>query len=121
MDRKECVDDKWLIHLIVGNASGRTIEKVTFTSAARYPGRNSDLVRFHSYGDDHIITPKEGWGMCWAIPELSENVDDPRELDWSIPSKAIIFKWLNTNANLDLCATCSRISARRRHEFRIRS
>jgi hypothetical protein len=42
-DRKDCTDDRWPIHLIVGNEL--TIEKVTFTFAARYPGRSSDLGR----------------------------------------------------------------------------
>jgi hypothetical protein len=91
-DRKECADDKWPIHLIIGNGSERTIEKVTFNFAARYPGRSTDLTRYQSYGDDHILPPKEGWGACWAAPEFSEKVDDPRKLEWSIWSKSITFK-----------------------------
>jgi hypothetical protein len=61
-------------HLIIGNASGRTIEKVTFTFAARYPGRSSDLANYNSYYDDHIIAPNEGWGGCYALPALSEKL-----------------------------------------------
>ena len=91
-DRKDCADDKWPIHLIIGNSSGRTVEKVTFSFAARYPGRSSDLTRFHSYGDDHILPQSEGWGACWAVPDLSEKVDDPRKLEWSIESKSITFR-----------------------------
>ncbi len=91
-DRKDCADDKWPIHMIIGNASGRTIEKVTFTFVARYPDRSTDLAGFHSYGDDHIIPPNAGWGACWPLPALSEKVDDPRKLEWSIGSKSITFR-----------------------------
>jgi hypothetical protein len=91
-ERKDCDNDKWPIHLIIGNASGRTIEKVTFAFAARYPGRSSDLTRFNSYGDDHIIPSQEGWGACYAMPDLSEKVDDPRKLEWTIGYKTITFK-----------------------------
>src|SRR5581483_1555082 len=58
----------------------------------RYPGRSSDLTRFHSYSDDHIIEPKTGWGASWPAPGLTEKVDDPRKLEWSIGSKSITFR-----------------------------
>jgi hypothetical protein len=91
-DRKECADDKWPLHVIVGNKSERTIEKVSFTFVARRPQRSSDLARFHSYDDDHIIPPQQGYGMCWAAPELSERIDDVRKLEWSIGYKSITFR-----------------------------
>ncbi|MDI3560011.1 hypothetical protein [Bradyrhizobium sp. Arg816] len=91
-DRKECVDDKWPIHLIIGNGSERTIEKVSFAFVARRPERSTDLARYHSYSDDHIIPPQKGYGICWAAPELSEKVDDVRTLEWTIGSKSITFR-----------------------------
>ncbi|WP_085396276.1 hypothetical protein [Bradyrhizobium canariense] len=91
-DRKECVDDKWPVHLIIGNGSERTIENVSFAFVVRRPERSTDLARYHSYSDDHIIPPQKGYGICWAAPELSEKVDDVRTLEWTIGSKSITFR-----------------------------
>lgn len=91
-DRKDCTDDKYPIHIIVGNASGKIVEKVSFTLSANRPGRSSDLAKYHSYNDDHVIEPKKGYGNCWAVPELTEPVANPRELQWSIKYRSIYLK-----------------------------
>lgn len=48
-DRKECPDDKYPIHIIIGNGSGRTLEHTTFTLSAHQPGRSSELAEYSSY------------------------------------------------------------------------
>jgi hypothetical protein len=90
-DRKECPDDKYPIHIIVGNSSARTLERVTFTLSAREPGRSSELAEYNSYEDDHISSPKQGYGGCWSAPKLREAAD-PRTLQWSIAYKTFYFK-----------------------------
>jgi hypothetical protein len=91
-DQKDCKDDRFPIHIIVGNASGRTVEKISFALSARRSGRSSDLAKYSSYEDDHLIEPGKGYGMCWSTPELTELVADPRQLEWSIKYKSIYFK-----------------------------
>jgi hypothetical protein len=91
-DRKECPDDKYPIHIIIGNSSGRTLERVTFSLSARQPGRSSDLAEYSSYEDDHINPPKQGYGGCWSAPKLKESVADPRTLQWSIKYKTLYFR-----------------------------
>jgi hypothetical protein len=91
-DRKECPDDKYPIHIIIGNSSGRTLERVTFALSARQPDRSSDLAEYNSYQDDHISPPKQGYGGCWSVPKLSESSADPRTLQWSIKYKTLYFR-----------------------------
>jgi hypothetical protein len=91
-DRKECPDDKYPIHIIIGNGSGRTLQHTTFSLSARQPGRSSDLAEYNSYEDDHISPPKQGYGGCWIAPKLKEPVADPRTLEWSIKYKTLDFR-----------------------------
>jgi hypothetical protein len=91
-DRNICKDDKFPITVIIRNASGKTVEKVSFSLSARRPGRSSDLTKYNSYDDDHLIEPNKGHGTCWSAPELKELVADPRELQWSINYKSIYLK-----------------------------
>jgi hypothetical protein len=44
------------------------------------------------YKDDHIMEPKTGWGICYAIPRLSEHVSDPRTLEWAVSPKSLQFR-----------------------------
>lgn len=74
------------------NRSGKSIAKIAFTLKANVPGRSTDLVRYHSYSDDKVIAPTEGYGICWAVPDLSEKVIDPRKLEWGFRYKTITFK-----------------------------
>ena len=60
-DRKECPDDKYPIHIIIGNSSVRTLERVTFALSARELGRSSDLAGYNSYEDDRDISPPNEW------------------------------------------------------------
>ncbi|MGE3986726.1 hypothetical protein [Pseudorhodoplanes sp.] len=87
-----CKDDKHPIFVGIVNNSGRTIESVSFTLKANRPDRSSNLVRYHSYSDDKIIKPTEGFGNCWAVPELTETVADPRELEWGTLYKSVNFR-----------------------------
>jgi hypothetical protein len=91
-DRKECPDDRYPIHIIIGNNSDRTLERVTFTLSARQPDRSSDLAEYSSYEDDHISPSKQGYGGCWSAPKLKEPVADPRMLEWSIKYKTLHFR-----------------------------
>jgi hypothetical protein len=91
-DRKECPDDKFPIHIIIGNNSGRTLERVTFALSARQPSRSSDIAEYKSYEDDHISPPNQGYGGCWVAPKLSEPSADPRALQWSIKYKTLYFR-----------------------------
>lgn len=90
--KKDCEDDRWPIHIIIGNSSGKTIEKVSFSLAAFRPGRTSDISKYNSYDDDHEIEPGKGYGGCWLAPELAEGSPDPRELRWSVKYKTIHFR-----------------------------
>ena len=91
-DRKECRDDKYPIHIIIGNSSGRTLERVTFSLSAQQPDRSSDLAEYNSYEDDHISPPKKGYGGCWSAPKLKDPVADARTLQWSIKYKRLNFR-----------------------------
>lgn len=91
-DRKECPDDKYPIHIIIGNGAGRTLERVTFTLSAHQPGRSTDLTEYNSYTDDHISQPKEGYGACWSAPRLTDPFPDLRTLQWSIKYKTLYFR-----------------------------
>jgi hypothetical protein len=91
-DRMECPDDKYPIHIIVGNSSGRTVERVTFSLSAHQQGRSSDLAEYNSYQDDHISPPKQGYGACWSPPKLREAIADPRMLQWSIKYETLYFR-----------------------------
>jgi len=91
-DRKECPDDKYPIHIIIGNGSGRTLQHVTFSLSARQPRRSSDLAEYNSYEDDHIIPPQQGYGGCLIAPKLKEPVADTRTLEWSIKFKTLDFR-----------------------------
>jgi hypothetical protein len=91
-DRKECPDDQYPIHIIIGNSSGRTLERVTFSLSARQPDRSSDLAEYSLYEDDHISPPKQGYGACWSAPKLKEAVGNPRMLQWSIKYKTLYFR-----------------------------
>ena len=73
-DKKECPDDKYPIHILIGNTSGRTVERVTFSLSARETGRSSDLTEYNSYEDGHISPPNQGYGACWSVPKLKEPV-----------------------------------------------
>ena len=92
VDREQCKDERYPIHVLVGNRSSRTIENVRFTFAAKRPDRNSDLARRHSFEDDHVIPPQQGYAICWSVPELTEAVDNSRGLEWSIKYKTVTFK-----------------------------
>lgn len=91
-ERKECSDDKYPIHIIIGNTSGRTLERATFSLSANLPGRSSDLAEYNSYEDDHISPPNQGYGGCWSAPKLKEPITDPRTLQWSIKYKTLHFR-----------------------------
>jgi hypothetical protein len=91
-DRKECLDDKYPIHVIIGNTSGRTLERATFSLSARQPGRSSDLAEYNSYEDDHVSPPNQGYGGCWSLPKFKEPIADPRTLEWSIKNKTVYFR-----------------------------
>jgi hypothetical protein len=91
-DRKECPDDKYPIHIIIGNSSGRTLERTTFSLSAHQPRRSSDLAEYNSYEEDHISPPNQGYGGCWSAPKLKEPVADPRTLEWSIRYKTLHFR-----------------------------
>jgi hypothetical protein len=91
-DRKDCADDKFPIYVLIGNKSTRTLERATFTLSARVKGRSTDLARYHSYDDDHISGPNEGFANCWASPELIEKVADVRSLEWTINSRSMRFR-----------------------------
>jgi hypothetical protein len=91
-DRKNCADDKFPIYVLIGNRSTRTLERATFTLSARIKGRSSDLARYHSYVDDHISGPDQGFANCWASPELTEKVEDVRTLEWTISLRSVRFR-----------------------------
>jgi hypothetical protein len=75
----------------VGNASGRSVAKVSFTFEARVKGRSTDIAKYHSRRDDHVIAPNQGYGLCWGVPEFTEAVADPRALTWTLKYKTIEF------------------------------
>lgn len=89
--RKDCTDDAYPIHIIIGNSSHRTLERAEFSLAARVKGRSTDIAKYNDYVDDHISPSKRGYGGCYAAPVLSEPVADLRDLDWSISSKKFKF------------------------------
>jgi hypothetical protein len=91
-DRKDCADDKFPIYVLIGNTSTRTLERATFTLSARIKGRSTDLARYHSYEDDHIIGPNAASANCWAVPELIEKVADVRSLEWTINFRSVHFR-----------------------------
>lgn len=91
-EKKDCDDDLFPIFVMIGNSSEKTVERVTFTLAARVKGRSTNLAEYHSYSDDRIIEAKTGWAQCWAVPKLRETVKDPRALDWGIEYKTIKLK-----------------------------
>ncbi|MBM3528142.1 MAG: hypothetical protein FJX62_08620 [Alphaproteobacteria bacterium] len=87
-----CKDDKHPIFVGVVNNSVRTVDRVEFTLKANRSGRSSNMARYHSYSDDKIIKPTEGFGNCWAVPDLNETIADPRSLEWGILYKTIRFR-----------------------------
>jgi hypothetical protein len=87
---RECSKD-FPIHVLVGNKSERAIEKVEFRLAARRKGRSTDLAKYHSYSDDHIIPPQQGYANCWRAPDLIEAADSAA-LDWSIAYRHVRFQ-----------------------------
>ena len=91
-EKKDCDDDRFPIQVLVGNASGKVLERVDFRLAARVKGRSTNIARYHNYTDDHIIQPKKGYSLCWAVPPLEESVSDPRRLEWSIADKTFRFQ-----------------------------
>jgi hypothetical protein len=91
-DKTACADDRFPIGVLVGNKSSKVLEKVTFRLEAREKGRSTDLARYHSYSDDHIMEPGTGYQLCWAVPELTTRVADPRALIWTIDSKQFQFR-----------------------------
>jgi hypothetical protein len=87
-----CKDDNYPIFVGIENNSGRTIEKVSFALKANKPGYSSNLVKYDLYSSDKIIEPTDGFGTCWAVPELTEPVADPRPLEWGLLYKNIVFR-----------------------------
>jgi hypothetical protein len=88
-DQKKCAEP-FPLHIIVGNLSGRTINKVSFWVEARKPGHSTNLTKFDTHSDDKIIPPEQGWGICWRLPQLTEKVD-PQTLQWMIVHPTITF------------------------------
>lgn len=84
--KADCSDDAFPIRVRMLNNSSKVLERTTFRLEARFKDRSTNLVRYHSYEDDHISLPKMGYSQCWKVPELTEKVDDPRTLEWSIAS-----------------------------------
>lgn len=91
-DRADCADDKYPIRVRILNGSGKTLERTTFTLAARFKDRSTDIARYTSLVDDHINAPNNGYSNCWSVPPLSEPVADARVLNWSIASKRFVFR-----------------------------
>jgi hypothetical protein len=91
-DRTECPNDEYPIHIIIGNTSGRTLERATFSLSAHMPNRSSDLAQYNSYVDDHISPPNQGYGGCWTLPKFTESGLDPRALQWSVKDKSLQFR-----------------------------
>ena len=88
--------------MLVENGSDKTLERVEFTLPARAKGRSTNLAKYHSYFDDHIIEPQTGFANCWAVPLEKSMFDDlipeqsrksyARELEWSILYKTMHFR-----------------------------
>jgi hypothetical protein len=91
-NRDFCKEEKFPIFVRVMNDSSRTIERFSFTLEAKVKGRSTDLARYHSYNDDHITPPKSGISNCWSVPELTQSIANPRDLDWSINYKSVTFR-----------------------------
>jgi hypothetical protein len=87
-----CTTAEHPIFLAVINESGRTIEKVSVRLKATRSGRSTDLAKYHSYSDDKLIEPTEGWGTCWKVPPLEDTTLDPKTLQWGIAYKTISFR-----------------------------
>jgi hypothetical protein len=91
-DRADCNDNKFPVRVRIMNDSSKVLEKTTFTLAARVKDRSTDIVKYHSFEDDHISQPKFGYSNCWSVPEFTQPVADPRALDWSIRYKTYYFR-----------------------------
>jgi hypothetical protein len=91
-DRAACNDDKFPVRVRIMNDSSKILERTTFTLAARFKDRSTDIAKYHSFEDDHISQPKFGYSNCWSVPEFTQPVADPRVLDWSIKHKTFYFR-----------------------------
>jgi hypothetical protein len=97
LDHKDCKgNDKFPLWVLIGNASGRVINKTEFTLEGRRKGRSTNVVEYRVNEDDHILEPRTGWGVCYALPkikaEYASDGTDPKELEWSVGYKRIYFQ-----------------------------
>jgi hypothetical protein len=88
--KTDCPDDNYPVHIIIGNASTKEVESTSFRLEARQQGRSSNITRYELLTDDHILKPNDGWGACWSV-QLTEKVDDPRSLNWTVKGQSFQF------------------------------
>ncbi len=90
---EEC-KDPYPLHIIIGNSSDRVVEKVEWDIAVHKPGFSTDISQpgYHEYTQDKILKPKEGWGICARVPELTTKVKDLSALEYSVKNKYVTFE-----------------------------
>jgi hypothetical protein len=58
MYKDECKgEERFPLWVLIGNSSGKVLEKTEFSLEARRKGRSSNVAQFYLYKDDHIIDP----------------------------------------------------------------
>lgn len=81
------------LQIIIDNSSDRVVTKVEWNIAVNKPGFSTDISQsgYHEYSQDKILKPKEGWGICARIPELTTKEKDLSVLEYSVKNKYVTF------------------------------
>ncbi|WP_345989883.1 hypothetical protein WCX18_04155 [Sulfurimonas sp. HSL1-2] len=89
----EC-KEPYPLHIIIGNASDSVVTKVEWDIAVFKPGFSTDISQsgYHEYSEDKILKPKEGWGICARVPELTTKVKNLSSLEYLVKNKYVTFE-----------------------------
>ncbi len=89
----EC-KDPYPLHIIIGNSSEMVVKKVEWDIAVHKPGFSTDISQsgYHDYSQDKILKPKDGWGTCARVPELTVKEKDLSTLEYSVKHKYVTFE-----------------------------
>lgn len=89
-DSKECPDMFYPLRTRIVNKSKKTVEKVTWYLGAYEPGFSTDLSGYNdSYKNDKILSPGEGWQVCYNLPGTIEPNHDFSKLQYKAEMKNV--------------------------------
>ena len=90
---EEC-EEPYPLRLRITNRSSRTVIKTSWDIKVTKPGFSTDIsdYGYHQYSQDRILKPKEGWRICYMVPNLKEKIDDYAILDYTVKNKYVTFE-----------------------------